>query len=37
MTKAAKAKATRKARGTLGKKQRAAIKGTVPAATPKGP
>jgi hypothetical protein len=34
VTRAQKAAATRKARGTLGKKQRAKIHGTVPAATP---
>ena len=35
--KAAKAAATRKARGTLGPKQKAAIKGQVPPATPPAP
>jgi hypothetical protein len=34
---AAKAKATREARGTLGKKQKAKVKGTVPAAAPTAP
>jgi hypothetical protein len=34
VARAAKADATRKARGTMGKKQKAKIKGTVPATTP---